>query len=125
MSFRADEARKVMAEIGRRGGLARSPALTEARRHNGRLGGRPPDPSVIRAMGVVADAIDRAKGDARTFLVEAFRRLAPESLYQERWKTTWGEKLAPDVRRHLRGWGPRHRARATAAAHAVLTQATR
>lgn len=123
MSFRADEARKVMAEIGRRGGLARSPALTEARRHNGRLGGRPPDPAVVRTMIKVADAIDHADATHRPFLIEAFRRLAPESLYQERWKAAWGEKLTPEARRHLRGWGPVHRERAAQAAREVLAQA--
>jgi hypothetical protein len=41
--------RRWMAELGRRGGTARSPAKAAAARRNGRRGGRPPRRSARRA----------------------------------------------------------------------------
>jgi len=113
-AFNATLAHRTMAELGRKGGLSRSPALTEARRRNGKLGGAKPTSENFHAMETVADAIDNAKTPAdRAFLIEAFTRLAPETVYQDRWRLAWGPCLSVADRRHLRGWGPKHRLRAT------------
>ena len=97
-----------MAKLGRKGGQSQSPALTAARQRNGKLGGAHASAANARALETVADAIDNAKTpDDRAFLIEAFKRLAPEAVYQARWR------LGVADRRPLRGWGPKHRLRAT------------
>lgn len=119
--FDAEKASRVMAKVGRKGGLARTPALTAARRLNGLAGGRPPDPEAVRDMTLVADAIPKADEENRAFLLDAFRRLAPRSLLTERWRAAWGEPPTSAERRAMRGWcSPKHRLRAVVCAKQVL-----
>ena len=120
MTFSRKQIRETMAEVGRKGGQSRSPALTAARQANGRCGGRKPSPEVIAWAEKVADAVAKAAGNDRAFLLEAFKRLAPESVYQARWRAEWGPTLTAADRRPLRGWGPPHRIRAGNVADRVL-----
>ncbi len=106
--------------IGRKGGLSRSPELQAARRRNALLGGRKPSQEAVRALTRVADAIPASRGEDRDFLIEAFIRLAPESLYQDRWLPAWGRRLESKERRSMRGWGPSHREEAAKMAAKVL-----
>ncbi len=112
------------AILGRLGGEARAKAIRRAKRTGvsvGSLGGRKPLEENLQHLEDILSAIDAARSpEDRVYLLNAFIRLAPGSLYQTRWKTRWGRKLTEAQRRPLRGWGPEQRDRAVVRAHEVL-----